>query len=67
MLRAGMYFLFCVLCTLASLFLFEVIVILCVNFAYMLWKSVGEQCGCLTPHNCFDEHGHWFGEFVNYV
>ena len=35
--------------------------------AYMLWKSVAEQCGCLTPHNCFDEHGHWFGEFVNYV
>ena len=35
--------------------------------AYMLWKSVAEECGCLTPHNCLDEHGHWFGEFVNYV
>ena len=35
--------------------------------AYMLWKSVAEQCGCLTPQNCFDKHGHWFSEFVNYV
>ena len=34
---------------------------------YMFWKSVAEQCGCLTPHDCFDEHGHWFGKFVNYV
>ena len=35
--------------------------------AYMFWKSVAEQCGCLTLHDCFDEPGHWFGKFVNYV
>ena len=35
--------------------------------AYMFWKSVAEQCGCLTPYDCLDEPGHWFGEFVNYV
>ena len=35
--------------------------------AYMFWKSVVEQCGCLTPHDFFDEHSHWFGELVNYV
>ena len=35
--------------------------------AYMFWKSVAEQCGCLTPNDCFDEPGHWFCEFVNYV
>ena len=35
--------------------------------AYMFWKSVAEHCGCLTPHDCFDEPGHWFGEFVHYV
>ena len=35
--------------------------------AYMFWKSVAEQCGCLTLHDCFDEPDHWFGEFVNYV
>ena len=34
---------------------------------YSVWNSVAEQCGCLTPHDCFDEHGHWFGEFLNYV